>query len=183
MMERPEERTDYAIKDLIAWCREQHPRMVAAALIVLRAYVVAGRPSQSLAGWGSFEAWRDLIASAMVWAGGSDVMSCRPTIAGQDDPETGALRILLEHFPREGCTVGGLLKRLYDFRGPGGADEALREALETLAPPRPGQAPSAQRVGTVLNKHRARVVDGRWIERAGTDRSNVTQWVVRGTAK
>ncbi len=187
MCERPEERTDYAIADLIGWCRENHPRIVTAALTLLRAYVVAGRPAQGLAGWGSFEAWRDLIASAIVWAGGPDVMACRPTIAGNDDSETSALRTVLEQLPSfapNGSSIGVMLQTLYAperMRGnaqPDGYD-ALREALEALAPPRPGQAPSAQKLGFAFRKLLRRVVSGRYLDRDGTERTNVMRWVVR----
>jgi hypothetical protein len=146
MMERPEERTDYHIPDLMAWCREHHARLVVAVLTLLRAYVLAGRPPESLAQWGSFEAWRDLIGNAIVWAGGPDVMACRPTIAGKDDSETSALRMLLEHLPnaksgtdaKSGISIATLLQTLYAqerMRGnaPPDGQDALREALHVRA--------------------------------------------------
>jgi hypothetical protein len=184
MCELPEERSDYAIPDLMAWCREHHPRLVVAALTLLRAYVLAGRPAQQLAGWGSFEAWTALIASAIVWAGGPDIMACRPTIAGQDDATTGALRTLLEQLPgfaREGCSISTMLQRLYSperMRGNAPPDgfESLREALEVLAPPRAGQAPSAQRLGTALGKLRRPVVAGRHLDRTITH--GIARWHV-----
>ncbi len=40
---------------------------MAAALTLLRAYVVDGRPPHGLTPYGSFEAWSDLIRSALVW--------------------------------------------------------------------------------------------------------------------
>jgi hypothetical protein len=176
----------------MAWCRENHPRLVVAVLTLLRAYMLAGRPSQGLAPWGSFEAWRDLIASAIVWAGGPDVMACRPTIAGKDDTETGALRMLLEHLPKcaTGVSIGIMVQSLYTrerMRGeavPDGND-ALREALELLAPPKAvGQAPSAQRLGFAFRKLRRRVVGGRYLDQAEQDdRKNVARWVVREAGK
>jgi hypothetical protein len=189
MLERPEERTDYTIPDLVAWCRENHPRLVCSALTLLRAYVVAGRPAQGLAGWGSFEAWRDLVANAIVWAGGADVMACRPTIAGEDDPETAALRTFVQQWPLlvpNGSTIASVIGQLYSperMRGnapPDGYD-ALREALETLAPPgRNGLAPAALKLGKALGKHRRRVISGRYIDRAPLhDRAGVVVWIVR----
>lgn len=188
MMERPEERTGYAIPDLKAWCREHHPRCVTAALTVLRAYVVAGRPSQGLAGWGSFEQWRDLIGNAIAWAGGPDVMACRPTIAGNFDDETSALRTLLEQLPvfaRTGTTINHMLTDLYSperMRGnapPDGFD-ALREALETLAPTKSGHPPNHQKLGLAFKRCLRRVVGGRYLDKAENDTvSNVARWLSR----
>lgn len=189
MMERPEERTGYAIPDLIPWCQAHHPRLVAAALTLLRAFVVAGRPAQGLAGWGSFEAWRDLIANAIVWAGGQDVMACRPTLAGEDDPETAALRTIVDRWPSiapNGTTIGSILGSLYPperMRSgappPDGYDD-LREALEALAPPtRTGMPPDAQRLGLAFRRLRDRVISGRLFKRAPQpDRSNTARWIV-----
>lgn len=193
MCERPEERTGFVIPDLIAWCRDHHPRLVCAALTLLRAYVVAGRPEQGLAGWGSFEAWRDLIGSAIAWAGGADVMACRPTIAAKDDDTTSALRAVVEHLPRlapEGLTCAAMISALYPadrMRGivPPDGFEALREAIEVLAPPNRGCPPSAQKLGYAFRKARRRVVEGvgargRYIDQAQTKgRSDTVRWTVR----
>jgi hypothetical protein len=188
-VERPEERTGFAIGDLPAWCREHHPRLVGAALTVLRAYVVAGRKDMNLAGWGSFEAWRDLVAGALVWAGAPDVMATRPTLAGEDDGETAALRTIVELWPmlaREGATVRTIVQALYPtlHRGeerPPDAYDGLREALETLAPPRrPGEAPSTQKLGYALRRFKRRVVAGRYLDTGGAgERAGKGGWVVR----
>lgn len=188
MLERPEERTHYAIQDLPAWCRANHPRMVRAALTVLRAFVVAGRPEQGIPRWGSFEAWRDLVASALTWSGGPDVMAFRPTIAGADDADTSALRsllMLLPSFSREPVSLATLLGKLYTperMRGNAAPDgwDGLRDALEVLAPPKGGQAPTAQRLGSALNKLRKRVVGGLYLD-SERDRTNVQRWAVRSS--
>lgn len=196
MMENPEERTEYQIEDLIAWCRDHHPRLVRAALVLLRAYIVAGRqkPNPTLAGWGSFEAWRDLIAAALVWAGAPDIMATRPTIAGADDSDTAALRTIVEVWPLlapEGATVSSAIGALWPTRHPGepppsgdGFDD-LREALLTLAPARrPGDPPAAQKLGCTLNRYRRRVVGRHYLDHAPSKtRSNVQTWIVREVAR
>jgi hypothetical protein len=184
-LERPEERTGYTIDNLKEWCREHHPRLVAAALTVLRAYVVAGRPAQGLSAWGSYERWSELVASSIVWAGGADVMAARPTIAGDDDDDTAALRAIVQHWPRlapEGTTAKRAVDALYPperMRGTAPPDgfDALREALESIAPPSPGKPPTAAKVGVALRRFR-----GRWIgdSRIGApkDRTGVAVWKV-----
>lgn len=188
MMERPEERTGYAISDLPAWCMANHPRLVCAALTLLRAYTLAGRPKQGLKGWGSFEAWVDLIGSAIVWAGGEDVTACRPTIAGNDDPETAALRTLLTQLPklkRDGATISYMLRELFsEKRMSGGYAEVdgfdgLREALAAIAPPKHGALPDAQKLGFALKRMRGRIVDNAFLDNETDSDTNVNKWFVR----
>src|SRR5262249_1643527 len=42
--ESPEHRTKFRHSDLLSWIKHQRARLVAAALLILRAYVRAGRP-------------------------------------------------------------------------------------------------------------------------------------------
>ncbi len=70
--ERPQERTGFAVKNILAHTLEHRSELLSAALTILRAYHVAGRPAQELPAWGSFEAWSDLVRGALVWCGLSD---------------------------------------------------------------------------------------------------------------
>lgn len=195
--ERPEERDGFAL-DLPRWAPANRTRLCAAALTLLRAYVVAGRPDLGVRLLGSFEEWTALVARAIVWAGGLDVTKCRPsTSQGGDDPETEALRVILPRWQaltrlhgveRDGMTCGEVLKVLYPGgRRPGrdeqpdGHDE-LRDALEALASPKRSggsQMPTAASLG-----YRLRAVKGRWIasksfiNRAHIDGNKAATWAV-----
>lgn len=70
--EYPETREGFVHPRLLDWIAEERPRLVSAALTLLRAYWVAGHPPQPLDPWGSFEAWSDNIRSALVWVGAPD---------------------------------------------------------------------------------------------------------------
>ncbi len=48
--------------------RTERPRLVRAALTLLRAWVVAGRPDMGLPLWGSFEEWSRVVPAALVFA-------------------------------------------------------------------------------------------------------------------
>ena len=61
--ERPEERNNFTHQDLRAWVLEQRPRLVMAALTIVRAYYEAERPAQKLKPLGSFEEWSRLAAT------------------------------------------------------------------------------------------------------------------------
>ncbi len=76
--EKPEQRTKFKHEDLLAWIRGQRPRLVSAALLILRAFFRAGCPNMGCARWGSFEEWGRLIPNAIVFAGGADPMGARP---------------------------------------------------------------------------------------------------------
>ncbi|MBK8212430.1 MAG: hypothetical protein IPK71_01655 [Myxococcales bacterium] len=166
-LENPEDRTEFRHPDLLAWVRDNRARLVSAALTLLRAFVVAGRPSQGLRAWGSFEAWAALIPQALVWAGGSDIMTCRPEVEGVADPEKAALLAVIDHWPRLAPQGELTAKRAVDllyppdrFRGPTPPDgfDDLREALESGTNAKQGMAPSVKAVGWFLKRMNGRVM-------------------------
>ncbi len=92
--ERPEERTGFKHPDLLGWVKQERPRLVRAALTILRAYFVAGCPEQPGVRLGSFEGWARTVASAVVWLGLEDPCKTREGIeaaAGSDETRLGAL--------------------------------------------------------------------------------------------
>lgn len=183
--ESPEGRTGFRHPDLLRWVSAERPRLVSAGLTILRGYVAAGRPDMGLGTMGTFEAWAGLIANAIAWAGGANVLDARAASIGREDPAKSALRTIIAGLPRvsaEPITTRNLLGALYSserLRGqacePDGHDE-LREALESLAPTRPGQMPDAQRLGKALQRLRRRVVGGRMLDTVTV--RNVAGWVV-----
>ena len=98
--ERPEERS-FNIQDLDGYLRQNRKELVLAALTLLRAYHVAGRPAQQIAKWGGFDVWSGLIRGALVWAGMADPYATRNSVIN-DDPElettATALHELFEKF-------------------------------------------------------------------------------------
>jgi hypothetical protein len=87
--ERPEDRT-FKRADLIGWVLTHRVRLVNAALTILRAYHVAGRPARpgGEPAMGSFEAWDAVVRGAVTWATGVD-----PASTGDPDTGRGKLRI------------------------------------------------------------------------------------------
>lgn len=71
-VERPQERTGFKYDLEGAHCIERRSPLLSAALTILRAYHVAGRPPQALPAWGSFGAWSALVRASLVWAGCAD---------------------------------------------------------------------------------------------------------------
>lgn len=162
-VERPEARR-FSV-DLRVEVPRRQGELVAAALTVLRAFVVAGRPgARDLEPFGRFEEWSDLVRGALVWAGEADPCDSRANVAGGDSARE-ELAVLVDAW-RVSVGVGTAVTAagLIDAAGhPMGdrSDEGLRQALEAACPNR--LTPKA--LGRYLGKMQGRIALGLRIER------------------
>lgn len=171
-LERPEERDDFKYPSLRETARQRRGALVAAALTLLRAHAVAGRPA-AVRRIGSFETWGAMVASALAWAGGANVLDAMPRPDTADDPILSSLRVVLEAWPLfdptgHGLRLGALADKLYPF--PRRFEDApeddglghVREAVELLAPAYGGGRVrvDVRRLGAVLRAHRERNLGG-----------------------
>ncbi len=186
-LERPEERTGFRHYPLIPWVQENRARLVVCALTILRAYVVAGRPSTKIV-FGSFEGWSALIAEAIVFAGGANVLDSRPSEDAGDSGERGAIAALLVDWPRldpgcKGLTARAAIDLLYpkhsDPHGPPDGFDGLREAIEEFAPLHNGR-PDPRKLGNQLRRFKRRIVGGQYLVQVN-DRTGVAKWTVQKT--
>jgi hypothetical protein len=144
-------------------------RYVSAALTLVRAWIIAGRPKtecKSLAGYGE---WSDLCRQPLLWLGCAD-----PTAsvfeAMAEDPDRETLARLLTAwqsvFGKTPAMVRDAVKQahLYD-------DEhtELREVLHDIADER-GEI-NRRKLGWWIRRHAGRIVDGRRFVRASGNRS------------
>jgi hypothetical protein len=192
--ERPDTRDKFAIPDLEGYVLAHRPRLVRAALTILRAYHVAGRPRHQGPAWGSFEAWSDLVRGAIHWLGLPDPYDGRARVVEEADTEFENLRDLVEGFAelldhepasrQRGMTVGEIIDTLERTGRPIDQDRSgqspfarLRGVLDVVAPGR-GRAPyDAHKLGNRLRVARGRLVGRRSIARAGRE-ENVIRWTV-----
>ena len=134
-------------------------RYVAAALTVVRAYIVAGCP-RALPALASFEEWSRLVRSALVWLGEADpVMTMESARAG--DPATAGLRTLLHVWDGAVGQEGLLAKELRE-RAEGLlllGDENLHRALLEVAQGH-GHSLDTRKLAGYLSKFQGRIVDG-----------------------
>lgn len=170
--ENPEDRAAFRHADLMGWIRQERPRLVRAALTVLRAHALAGWPSGKPIG--SFEAWSRAVLGVFDWLGME-----RPRFAKvESDPERDALARLFawlhENAPNGyGLTVRDLIRRAEQAE-----HEGMREALEDLAPLPPRLENWPKVVGKALSRARERNVGG-LVLRCVDDRSaKVKKWLV-----
>jgi len=175
-VERPEER-EFERPDLLAYVRSQRPRLLVAALTVLRGFFEAGRPRHGLPRIGSFEAWDDLIRSCITWALEVDPCEGREAVREEGDADVEAMHALFaaweSAFPRgNAATVAAAIKAA-------AGDEALRNAIATTDRKEDGERLNGRALGYALRRWRGRVCGGRRLERVGNTSGGVLWRVVR----
>jgi hypothetical protein len=178
--ENPEDRTAFRHRDLRAWLQENRGRLVRAALTILRAFFVAGRPTHGLKPWGSYEAWSALVRGAVVWLGEQDPVETRIELAREADTEANTLRLVIEAMRAsdphsEGLSAAEMLR----LASTAGNDTALmREAVGELCPVRGGQTPSTKALGRRLRAIKRRVSGGFMIDEKYKNRTGIIMWAV-----
>jgi hypothetical protein len=161
--------------DLDAHLKAERARYVRAALTLLRAYVVAGRPAVEVARWSGFDAWRALVPAALVWAGRVDpLLARRANEAALIDDETelrdAILTLALVLTRRVGLTTPELLAALdSEDRDALACRRALEAALGT-------DQLTSRLVGRFLSQHRGRCVEGWFIQRVGSAMGGYARW-------
>jgi hypothetical protein len=177
--ERPEDRTGFKNPDLLAYVKANRPRLLGAALTILRAYCAAGRPEQKLTPWGSFGGWSSLVRGAVVWVGLPDPREACRMFQAQADVAAEGMGQLLVYWQRmdpdgRGLTASEVIDTL--FRNPPKpapdwhAD--MKAAVESLI----GRGDS-RLLGYKLRAYRRRVFQGCFIDKVGKDHQ-AARWAV-----
>ncbi len=175
--ERPEERQGFRHPHLLAKVRAERAAVVKAALTILRAFHLAGRPTDGLKPFGGFEAWSALVRGAVAWSTGVDPLDAREDLraADSDSLTLNALVHAWSELPGatgDGVTVADALAELR--RTPDGYS-ALRAILGEWT--RGPDLPSAAVIGRKLAKFEGRVCRNlRLCSRYG--RTNTKTWRV-----
>lgn len=179
--------------DLIPWVSAHRGEILRAALTVLRAWVMAGRPDMGIRPWGGgYESWT-MVARALRWAGGGDVLGCRVTAGeavSEEQSQVMAIMVSMERIqPADGLAAGRLIDALFTperVRGKGVDGEPLapdghedaRDAIGAATRTRPGQRPDPAALGRLFRTWRRRVVGGRVLDVVGTSHGS-QRWAVR----
>jgi hypothetical protein len=155
--------------DLVREVLAERGRYVSAALTIVRAWIVAGRPKaicKSLAGYGD---WSDLCRQPLLWLGCAD-----PTVsvfeAMAEDPDRETLGRLLRAwqavFGRMPAMVRDAVKKAEVFHE---EHVELREVLRDIADER-GEI-NRRKLGWWIRRHAGRIVDGLRFARSSGNRS------------
>lgn len=177
-VERPELRA--FDRDPLAMVAAHRGDYVAAGLTILRAFHVAGRPTQTVP-LGSFTVWSAWVRDALIWLGEADPCETMEGMRGAD-PKLEALTAALEEWRSvigtDRVTVREIIEQAAAqqtqlFGKPEFVNPEFREALLRVAGE--GGAINGTRLGKWLSQHQNRVVAGRRIVAAGTT-GNRARW-------
>ena len=180
----PELRT-FKTEDPVRVLKREWPEYLVAALTVLRAFHVAGRPSQGVP-LGSFEAWWSWVRSALLWLGEADPCETIENIRAED-PRLRALSNLLQQWQRvlgsDPVTVKQVIDKATDFALQQGVNlnptrrefvhPEFREALLEVAGA--DGFINERRLGKYLAKEKLRIVNGLYVAQGHVERT----WQVR----
>ena len=169
--ERPEERTGFKIQgDLLAYVKEHRGRLVAAALTILRAYIVAGRPDQNLTLM-DYSAWCGLIRNAVHWVTAQDPCEPRKELTMSDE-ETVERKAVIDGWEALCSLKNQTSLTVAEARE--GVDQhavssvtALRDVFMSWS--RDGKLPSAKSIGKRIAKYRDRNCGGKCLKRTSSD--------------
>jgi hypothetical protein len=182
--EHPEMRSDFFYPRLLEHVRAERPKILSAAVSILRGYILAGMPDPGLRTWGSFEDWNRLVCGAILWAGQPDPGDTREELQAQSDTESDALGQILSGWGEISEALGGectVAAALSELQRKPLAYSVLREVLTDAASGRPI---TAKGIGCLLRKFKNRVVDGRTLSRgSGRGRDGVVWSVTKGQSK
>ena len=170
-VERPDARTFQ--RNLNEWVPANRARLLSAALTVLRAYVVAGKPAQPIAPYGSFEEWSGWIRSALVWLGEADPCLSRAALE-DDDPVLSALHSILPLWSHD---LGPRPYPVADVCQQASGD-LLVALLDVAASRRDSEKIDPKRLGKWLLKYKGRVASGLRIVKGEDTHKKVAVWKV-----
>jgi hypothetical protein len=175
--ERPEERVGFRYPDIRSHALANRPALIVAALTILRAFFVAGRPEpegeSARTPLGGFEGWDRIARRACIFATGIDPCGARTALdaADSDKADRAALVTGWAELPGadKGLTTAEAIKLLQSNPGAYGT---LRDALTGRT--RNGEFPSSKSVGRLLAGVRTRTIEGWRVESA--TRGNRQVW-------
>lgn len=169
--ESPEHRVGFRHADLDSHVLENWPALNAAALTILRAYCVAGRPKHNLPRLGSFERWDDLVRGCCLWVGVGDPDGGRERIRSEGDADREALRGALLAWQVQ---WGGVPKTTAEAMAACSKNQEYDAALRALA----GRDLTTNTLGFALRRSRKRIVDGLFFDKGPMLDGN-NRWGVR----
>ena len=150
-------------------------RYVSAALTIVRAWIVAGRPRSECKALAGFGEWSNLCRQPLLWLGCSDpTVSVFESMA--DDPDREMLSRLLSGwsiaFGKTPAMVREAIDQAHLFHG---EHSMLREVLHDIASER-GEI-NRRKLGWWIRRHAGRIVDGqRFVKASGN--SSAEKWRV-----
>jgi hypothetical protein len=155
--------------DLVREVLGERGRYVSAALTIVRAWIVAGRPMTVCKSLAGFSDWSALCRQPLLWLGLADA-TASVFKAMAEDPDRETLSRLLTAwksvFGKTAAMVRDAVKRASEI---GAEHGELREVLRDIADER-GEI-NRRKLGWWIKRHAGRIVDGQRFARASGNRS------------
>lgn len=161
--------------DLIRDVLHKRGRYVSAALTIIRAWIVAGRPKTDCKTLASYGEWSELCRQPLLWLGCADpVASVFETMI--EDPDRETLARLLAAWHAVFGNTAAMIREAIKQAGLSFEDhEELREVLHDIAGER-GEI-NRRKLGWWIKRHAGRIVDGKRFIRA-VGNSSSEKWRV-----
>jgi putative DNA primase/helicase len=179
--ERPELRQFK--RDPFAEVLAERGRYIAAALTVVRAYIVADRPRVA-SPLSSFEGWSNTVRSALIWLGYPDPVETMEKVR-REDPSLqameaifAALKDLVGVGSEKACSVAEIIRRTIEVEpGPSGRPRCpgAKEAFQHVAEDRNG-AIQGRELGKYLSRQKGRVALGVRLEGETDEHGHAARW-------
>jgi hypothetical protein len=168
--EHPELRRDFKHPELLKHVEDRRDELLVAALTILSAYCVAGKPSQDLSAWGSFQGWSQLVRSALVWCGLPDPAMTRMQLQKHSDVTAEHLSVLISCWEqldpdRQGLTGSEVIETIKKYMDKKATEPApahildLKDAIEAMV----GRL-DPKALGYLLRSHRRRIFNGKYLD-------------------
>jgi hypothetical protein len=194
--ERPDEREGFQHHPLLTWVAEVRPRLVVAALTIVKAYIVAGRPRQDgIKAFGSYEQWSDLIRQSLIWAGEPDPCAGRGDIEAESDPKYETQKVVLTAWYDRYQDTPKTIKEVVDdidnhtvremddngkSTGRWLVDPAWRDLHAVLLTlDRRGKSLDLRAIQYAFRSWAGRILADFQLQKSGQDRLGATQWRVK----
>ena len=177
-MEIPSVRT-FTRPDLVRDLLRERESYVSAALTIVRAWIVAGRPKATCKSLASYGEWSNLCRQPLLWLGCADpTASVFEAIAEDPDRETLARLLVVWQsvFGKAPAMVRDAVKQAHLLH----VEHAeLREVLHDIADER-GEI-NRRKLGWWMRRHAGRIVDGRRLVRTSGN-SSAEKWRVESVS-
>ncbi|MGZ8954886.1 MAG: hypothetical protein ACXW0Q_09435 [Methylovulum sp.] len=148
---------------------------IAAALIIVRAWIVAGRPKTDLKPLNSYGDWVELCRHPLVWLGLADpATSVFETMA--HDPDREELAAFLEVWERHFSKHSTSVKQIVEYCGNPNYED-LKEVVIEIASERDGSI-NKKRLGWWIKRHSGRVVNGMRLVIDDSLKTNSGRWKI-----
>lgn len=183
--DHPERRTGFVVPDLEGWVRRERARLVWAALVLLRAWYVAGCPKAPLRPTiGSFQEWADMLADVLAFHGIEGFYDKADEISDEQDEERLEWEAFLFHL------YSKLTKQVVASKHPPTVPFTVRQLIDTVIRKDTSTPLPRELVGSKYDdlsnplgqmfkaKNKCVTPCGLVLKNTGLDRNKVTRWVI-----